>query len=85
MSIRDKVTAAGPSFLEFAADQEPWCQWTLENGTVIRARLMLVKVIDEGTIANDGAPRYQCQFQQVMDTTWPDHIKREIEARRERS
>jgi len=82
MNLKDKVMPAGTKFLEFRADQEPWTQYTLENGAVLRARLVLVKVVDEGKINPDGSPQYMTQFQQVMDMTWPEDVAREIEARR---
>jgi hypothetical protein len=80
-SLRERILPPAPKFLTFVADQEPWTQYTLENGAVIRVRLVLVKAIDEGELLPDGTPRYQCQFQQVMDITWPEDIQREIAKR----
>ena len=85
MSIKQMVMPAGPKFIEYRADQEPWAQYTLENGVVIRIRIMLVKVIDSDQFNPDGSPRYLTQFQQVMDVTWPEDMKREIEARQRKA
>ena len=39
-------------------------------GVVIRARLMLTKVQQAGEMMPDGVtPKYNCQFQQIMDVT----------------
>lgn len=32
-----------PKQLNFVADAEPWCRYTLEDGTEIKVRIMLVK------------------------------------------
>lgn len=80
-ALKDRVMPAAPKFLEFVADKEPWAQYTLENGTVVRIRVMLVKVINEGKFNPDGSPQYQVQCQQVMDITWPEDIQRDIAKR----
>jgi hypothetical protein len=80
-SLKERVMPPSPKFLQFVADQEPWTQYTLENGAVIRIRVMLVKVINEGKINPDGSPQYQLQCQQVMDITWPEDIQRDIAKR----
>ena len=80
-SLKERVMPPAPKFLTFVADQEPWTQYTLENGAVIRIRVMLVKVINEGKINPDGSPQYQLQCQQVMDITWPEDIQRDIAKR----
>ena len=85
MGIQDKVMPSGNKFIEYAADKEPWAQYTLENGAILRLRVMVSKIIDTGQLAPDGAPLYNIQMQQVMDMTWPDDIKREIEARQRKA
>lgn len=81
-NLRDKVMPDSDKFIEYAADKEPWAQYTLENGAVIRIRVMVTNIIDTGNYNPDGSPWYNIKMQQVMDMTWPDDIKREIEARR---
>ena len=80
-SLKERVMPPAPKFLQYVADQEPWAQYTLENGTVVRIRVMLVKVINEGKFNPDGSPQYQLQCQQVMDITWPEDIQRDIAKR----
>lgn len=80
-SLTDKVMPQGPQFLDFVADSEPWAQYRLEDGTVIRVRVMLVKCINRNEYGEDGYPIYQMQFSQVLDVTWPDHVKAEAERR----
>lgn len=68
--------------IEFAADQEPWAQYRLENGAIVRIRIMMVKAMDSGEFSPDGLPMINFQMQQVMDVTWPDDILGDAEARR---
>lgn len=60
-----------PMPVEFVADSEPWCKYTLDDGTVLRIRVMLVKVTRDGVDVN-GNPNYQLQMQQVCDVTPSD-------------
>lgn len=54
--------------VEFVADKEPWCQYTLDDGTILRVRVMLVRAIRNGLDAN-GQPLYNLNMQQVIDCT----------------
>lgn len=54
--------------VEFVADKEPWCQYTLDDGSIIRARIMLVRVTRDGLLPN-GRPNYELHMQQVLDCT----------------
>lgn len=54
--------------VEFVADKEPWCQYTLDDGTILRVRIMLVKVQRDGLDAQ-GQPKYMLGMQQVTDCT----------------
>ncbi len=55
----------------FAAVQEPWTVYRLEDGTTLRVRLILVRATETGKLTAEGLPERQCQFQQVMDITPP--------------
>jgi hypothetical protein len=57
--------------VEFVADKEPWCQYTLDDGSVIRIRIMLVKCVRDGLNA-EGKPQYGLQMQNVCDVTPSD-------------
>lgn len=52
--------------VEFVADKEPWCQYTLDDGTVIKVRIMLTKAARDG-IDGQGNPKYLLSFQQVCE------------------
>ena len=73
--------------LAFSPVQEPWTIYRLEDGTMIRVRVMLVKVaprLQDGrpTYGPGGEPLIDMNFTQVLDVDWPEHIQAEIEARR---
>lgn len=58
--------------LAFTAIQEPWSIYRLEDGTLIRVRPVLVKVINTGKMLENGKPELLFQFQQIMDVEPPD-------------
>lgn len=60
--------------LEFAADAEPWAQYKLENGAILRVRTVLVKVAETGQFTPDGFPIYNTRLEQMMDMTWPQDM-----------
>lgn len=80
-SIQDRVMPPAPKFLQYVADQEPWAQYTLENGAVVRVRIMVTKVEDLGVFLPDGQPSYKISMHQVLDVTWPEDIQRDIAKR----
>lgn len=57
-----------PTPVEFVADKEPWCQYTLDDGSIVRIRIMLVKCLRDG-LNEIGQPKYQLSMQQVVDCT----------------
>lgn len=66
--------------LNFVSDQEPWSIYTLEDGTVIRARLVLVKIQRRGNeYSPEGVPLYDCGFQQILDVTPSDMSRRDAD------
>lgn len=68
--------------LDFIANKEPWCEYTLENGTKIRIRIMLTKVVEYlNKFHPNGAPVYDLPMTQVVDIEWPDNILQEMKAR----
>jgi hypothetical protein len=52
----------------YVADAEPWASYTLEDGTRLRVKVVLVKVFRVG-VDDAGGPKYECQFQQILDVT----------------
>lgn len=57
--------------VEFVADAEPWCRYTLDDGSVVRIRVMLVRCTRDG-LNEDGSPKYELQLQQIVDVTPSD-------------
>jgi hypothetical protein len=74
MSIDQKFLPNRPKQLDFVAKSEPWCVYELEDGTIIRARLVMTKVTSNGEKAENGLPLYQLGFQQICDMTFPDEV-----------
>lgn len=70
--IDPKFMVARPQHVDFIAKSEPWCVYELEDGTIIRVRIVLTKIIDEGKKTDAGHPLYQLAFQQICDTTFPN-------------
>ena len=61
------------------ASSEPWAQYTLADGTTIKAKLVLLEVIRLDAfndVTND--PIYQFQFQQIVGAVAPDSLKRKV-------
>lgn len=56
--------------LNFVTDQEPWNVYRLEDGTVIRAKIVMTRVtIREGAVTDDGFPIYDLRWQHIVDVT----------------
>ena len=64
-----------PKLLDFVAEQEPWNVYRLENGTVIRAKIIMTRIVDTGALTAEGEPFYQLKWQHIIDVTFPDHLK----------
>jgi hypothetical protein len=60
------------SQVPFAIQQEAWNVYRLEDGTEIRARIILVGVVrKEGEYHENGAPAYEIQAQQLTHVASP--------------
>lgn len=81
-STADKFKPSTPKLLEYVARSEPWCEYELEDGTVLRVRIMVTKIIDLGAFGPEGFPLYNIACQQVIDMTWPDAVQAAAERRR---
>lgn len=72
MGLMEQLTQPVPGDMkdiDFVAEAEPWGKFVLEDGTIIRVRLILmgVKIDPNNAINTDGTLRYLCNFQQVCD------------------
>lgn len=77
-----KFLPTAPKLVDYAPKSEPWAEYQLENGAIMRVRAIVTKVIDKNQTAPDGFPIYQIQCQQIIDMTWPDDIVAEAEKKR---
>jgi len=81
MSIDQKFLPAGPKMIDYVAKTEPWAEYVMEDGSVLRVRAVVTKIVDTGQLAPDGMPLYQIQMAQLMDVTWSENTKAEAAAR----
>lgn len=63
--------------IKFQTETEAWGEYTLEDGSTIHVRLVLMRVTvdDKSPFNPDGSVRYLCNFQQVMDVDVSDLAK----------
>lgn len=61
----------------FAAEQEPMAIYQLEDGSLIKVKVVLMHVERlEGQYLPDGTPMYNCAFQQVLHVHAPPELRR---------
>ena len=82
MADMTQFLPAKSKLLEFVAKQEPWCVYELEDGTIIRARLVITKIIATDQLDANGLPLFNLQFQQITDVT---HTEAAVDAARKRA
>lgn len=58
--------------LKFVAECEPWNIYRLEDGTLIKARIILTACIRGDQTGPEGEPIYQNKFQIIQDVEFPD-------------
>lgn len=66
----------GPQEVEFVAEKEGMNVYRLEDGTVLRVRLITMRIDRDGW-NEDGSPRYLLKFQQVIDGKYPPNLLRD--------
>ena len=81
MSGQEKFMPRGQRLLDFVVEAEPWSQYKLEDGTIVRVRLNMTRAIDSGKRDEKGVPMINFNFVQVVDVVWPEHIQAEIDAK----
>lgn len=65
--------------VDFAPTAEPFSQYTLLDGTVVRVKTVLIDAVRLNTYSDNGEPVYQFQFQQVLAINAPDSLKRKAQ------
>ena len=62
--------------IEVESSNEPWAQYTLADGSVLRAKLVLLEVIRLEAHMDNGDPVYQMQFQQIVGVNASEALKK---------
>lgn len=66
--------------LKIIKTKEPWCEYTLEDGTVLRFRVTVHNIRrNEGKFAPNGDPEYSFNNQMQCEVVAPQHL-RSVEA-----
>lgn len=66
-----------PTPIEIESANEPWGEYRLSDGSVLRIKLVVVEVRrKEGEYAPDGNPLYEVQLAPVIATRAPEHLRR---------
>jgi hypothetical protein len=61
--------------LKFDAASEPWNHYTLEDGSVLKLKVILLDVVRLEGVYNNGMPVYQFAAQQVLSVDSPEELK----------
>ncbi len=62
----------------FVAEQEPWSVYRLEDGTVIRAKIVMSRVtLRENERTPEGYPVYDLKWTHIVDVCPPEMTKRD--------
>ncbi len=72
-------TVTGES-VKVTAASEPWAEFTLEDGTTVKAKMVLLDVVRLDTFNAAGDPVYQFQLQYIVGANAPAHLKKPVEA-----
>jgi hypothetical protein len=65
--------------IEVESSSEPWAQYTLADGTTVKAKMVLLEAVRlEAHNDLNGDPIYQFQFQQIIGTVSPESLKRKV-------
>ena len=63
--------------MEFESKGEAWSHYTLEDGTIVKMKVLLLDVARiEGEYNEQGDPVYQTSVQYIMGIQAPDNLKK---------
>ncbi len=65
--------------IDFESKGENWNQYTLEDGTVLKMKVVLLDVMRLDTYNDAGDPVYQFSAQQITAVQAPDNLKRKAQ------
>lgn len=67
--------------LKFEAANESWNEYRLEDGTLVRVRVIMVRAVRrEGQFNEQGSPMYDLEMQQIVHVDAPPEICRSVYA-----
>lgn len=65
--------------LRFSAANEPWTEYQLEDGTIVRVRVIMVRAVKrDGQFNDQGAPLYDLEMQQIVNVDAPSELCRPV-------
>ena len=62
--------------VEVESSSETWSQYSLTDGTKVKAKLVLLDVVRLDAFDESGEPLYQFQFQNIIGVVAPDTLKK---------
>jgi hypothetical protein len=65
--------------VEFSPTSEPFSQYTLEDGTVVKVKIVLLNAARLDEYNEQGDPVYQFQFQHIIGVVAPEALKRKAQ------
>ena len=63
----------------FESTTEPFSQYTLADGTTVKAKFILLDAVRLEAFDDNGNPVYQFQFQQILGIVPPDSLKKKAQ------
>ena len=63
--------------IEFEPKNEPWAQYQLEDGSIMKVKVVLLDIIRLEEYAPTGEPLYQFSMQQITAVSVPDELKKQ--------
>jgi hypothetical protein len=64
--------------IPFKVESEPWCEYQCEDGTKVRAKLVVTEIVRvEGAYTQDGDPVYSIKSNNIVATDVPDELRKQ--------
>lgn len=65
--------------IDFEPTAEPFSQYTLADGTSVKAKLVMLNAARLEEFNDNGDPFYQFNFQQIIGVVVPPELKRKVQ------
>jgi hypothetical protein len=72
--LNEKQVTGKPVDVE--TSNEPWAQYTLADGTTVKAKMVMLEAIRLDAHNDNGDPIYQFQFQQIIGVVPAESLKK---------